>query len=360
MEPGKFPSVLWEHLFASSPGETLESYYHALTDPKIHAQSLSRILDRNPAFAHLIHSSDLLQARRKKWQEEVPAPKAGEPPLRLRPLPNEQLIAALGKFQIRDALAALRMQRVSLPGVLPRKAKDKFSLSTKTPLKFALQTESYCEDHRMANPEKGFAAGLHYDWLLYRLTQQKGSPKDLQVYAEDLWKEGLKIARIAYALGSHSRVLTLSPFAFSAGLLLPLGKGWMAWLFKESSQGSPSWKEFQGECEKLKGLPVQAEDLLEPRRFPITHRELSSLFVANLGLLKEAVQAIAASNEPVFLKGIAPDAYELAKILKASRVLAEAGGVAKLSSSHREFVLSIGISESELKDVLSHLQEGAK
>ena len=359
MEPGKFPSALWGHLFAVTPGATFEAYFRALNDPKFHSQNLGHILERNPALIHLLHGLDLLQARQKKWQEDAPERKKGEPPPRVRPLPSEQLLAAIGKFQIRDALVSLRMQRTGSVDTLPRKAKDKFSLATKTPLKFALQTEAFCEDRRMANPEKAFAAGLHYDWLLLRLAQEKGSPREVRTYAEKLWKEGMKIGRIAYALSGHLKNLKLSPFAFSAGLLLPHGKAWMAWLFDQAGEGSPSWKEFQAECLKHGDFQVRAEQHLEPRRFPVTSLELSSLFVSSLGLLKEAEKAIRFSGEPELLKKVDPESHLLARILGASKLLADGGELSKLSPIGRRFVLSFGIPESELKDLMTRIQGDA-
>lgn len=302
---------------------------------------LAGIIESNPAYTHLIQSLDFFVQRGAKWREDaIASPDGADKP---RPEPVERVMGLLGKPATRNVLLCLRM----LKGIrgLPRSSKDQLLVDPKEQLKRALGVEEYCQENYVANPDWAFLGALHYDWISFRLAKEKGAPLEIKAALEEAWKEGFRIARIAYALGARQKDLKHQKYVFGAGLLLPLGRALMPWIYAKPAQG-PSWKEFLADCEKYKSLKNLALDILEVRRFPVTPAEISGLIASFLGPYQPVEKSISLYQRPYYLKEIDPDQYRLSLLLSVAHSI-QSGEIPDVPEKRRR-ILELGVPEKEL------------
>jgi HD-like signal output (HDOD) protein len=362
MDPRTVPESLWPRLAAFAPGATLQACMEALADPKSGPASYAAVLDRNPAFLHLIQGLDVLQKFRKKWIAEDPGAKAAGPegaPPKERPVPAADLVAVFGRTQTRNLVACLRMLRAT-GAPMPRKIKDSFTFKLGDLIPRAIAAEEWCESHRYAHSDQAFLGGLMYDWFSTLVAQQK-APKEVKAEIDSAWKEGFRTAQIAHRISTNFRDFPHSEHIFTAALLLPLTRPWMLWTW-------PEWKDFRARVDALPSNRREAWLAQEPREFSLTGTEILAMSAAASGFLAPVAHAIAASRDPIRVRSAEPSLYRFALVLRAARILCPLKNdetVDPASAKHFSRLDRWVLRELKLKDtqwapVMKRLEEGPK
>ncbi len=348
------PPEVWDHLFALHPGATFESYYRAVTDSRTHLTHYRGLIERNQAFHHLTQSLDVFQARLKKWNEEQSKEKVEGTPPKPDAVSGTQMFSALGKFQTRDVLATLRMYRNGKPSPLPRLKKDSFAFNLKQSVLFASKVESFCEERRWASPEVAYFAGLVYDWTAYRMSLDKGaSAKEGRTALDDAFKEGMRMAQVAYGITTHYKNLKHANLVFGAALLAPIGKAWLTWLFPKAEGAKGSYKELSDQW-NTGSFRRERWLLQEKKKFPLGHSEVSALVVGFSRFFHPVEKAISVYMDPALIKRVAPDQYEIAHILQVAAIVGTPDLLArfdinstKLTERDRQAIRSITAMKTE-------------
>ncbi len=299
-------------MMPSVAGASLRTIIQIHNNQEKRVRAMVPVFAKNPTFEHMLYKFNLLAERIETWAvEEEHNPERNRVIL-------ERTVGLLGKSATRNLAACIRLLRVQ--NGLPKKENDKFMLGPQDQLKYAIAAEELCQAGDMAFSEYAYEAGLHYDWLRAVLVYKKAS-KDTQGYLEKLWPEAIKTAKIAYALSTQMKSFELNHYVFGSALLMHLGKVLLSALYPKE-MGEKSYAAFLTEVDKMKDKKYFAYHLLEKRRFAITHAELSSLYVVNMGLFGPAEKGICYYQNPNYIEAIDKKSFVLATVLSVAESLA--------------------------------------
>jgi hypothetical protein len=335
-------SLVHDYLRPAVPGATMKRVVEAAGDAKVRVQEMLPILDANPPYARFLLMQSFLSERVARWAEEDPENPDQEHLL------LDRALALLGKSAVRNVVVATRLGRAAGSG-LPRRKSEPLGVSPKDQLRFGIQAEAFCEDQKIVQPEIAFQAGIHYDWI-YGLVARSRAVRDCRMATEEAFKEGLAMAHVAYELGVKQRAIQHGKYVFGAALLCPLGKALMMALFPKT-MGDRSWAGFLTACEKYRNFKRDAFRILEKRRFPMGHAQLSSVFASFFGFFRPVEKAIRFYEEPYLLRTADPNLFQLSMILSIAAALRAADGA--LESQHRDWLRGAGIRDKDLEGILA-------
>ncbi len=349
------------YLTRANPGPTLRSVIAAHDDSMLRATDMAAIIRSNPMYAKVILSLPFLAQKISQWEEEAPDRADTDT------LFTDRIAGLLGKSALRNVVAAIRLRRAVLGG-LPRKEGERVDLSVAQLIPMSIACEEYYQQHSIPHAEKGFAAGLHYDWLNALFINNKdGKPATDRL--SKAFKEGQVLCQIARAIGLQMREMTLNEYLCAAAWLLPLGSALMNVTFPKGASGKAAWSEFEALQSKREARARQSliEGLLQKRRFDTSDVELLSLFVSAFELFLPVERAIRYSRTPWFIEGSHPDEARFSNVLSITRSLRASfpltGGskVAPtelpLPARQRKWLIANGVSEKALLLALSELSK---
>lgn len=299
--------IFLKYLIPFAPPQTLRKILEKMSDPKAKTEDLFRIIQANQAYEQFFLRQELLQERIAQWKEDENNNEQLNSILLLRSL------RLFGKHAARNSIACFSLNRVMRVG-LPRKETDKFFISARDQIRFALEAEEYCQDQSMRGTDEAYIAGLHFDWLLGLMVANK-VPKTVFSYIDLVWKDAMKSAKIAYELGGQISAFPFCNYLFGCGLLIHLGKILMAAVFQSKSGEPLSWTKLLAASEKYKLNNDYAFSILESKWFSVSHSELSSLLVSFGNYYRHLESAICFYQHPEMVQGQDPNLYILASIL---------------------------------------------
>ena len=337
------------YMIRSVPGETPREIVKLASDPDKRALDLVPLFLRNQSYEQHLQRLDLLGQRIADWKTENPNGTIE------RDVLCERIVALLGKSSIRNVALCIAFHKMN--GALPRKAGDKFSLAPQDQLKHALEAEAFCQENGLAHADVAYQAGLHYDILRSLFTAQK-LPKDAEATLAAAWLEGKKAARIAYDISRTFKSFKFERYAFAGTLLLPIGKALLSVAFPKE-QGDRSWVTFQGEIDKIKFKKLDSLLALEPKRFPVGHAGMSSLFVSFIGLNRPIEKALAYYPTPYYLKKTDTDLARLAQVFHLSLALSQTdfmkGNLTELplNPAQKSWFRELGMNETHVLTILN-------
>ncbi len=165
---------------------------------------------------------------------------------------------------------------------------------------------------------------------------------------------------MAYALGEKAKEIKTGKYLFAAGLLLPIGKVLMTCLFPKTGTGN-TWPDFLAEVDRAGDRRFDYLRFLEPKKFPTTHAELSSLFVNFGGILRVIEKALYFYQDPEPLKKASPDLYNLATLLSlATRMASTQGGNFKFEPFQNRWMSYNRLTPEQVQAAAAAAQRGAK
>jgi hypothetical protein len=329
--------------------ETFRQVLEASNEPLFRPADMTPMVSANPFYTKMILSLSFLSEKLSQWEADG----AGKPDH------DQQLIGRIaglmGKAATRNVIACIRLLRVTNPQALPRKEGDRLTLTISQLISMAVAAEEFFQEQKIPHSDKGFLAGLHYDWLKAIMTAKK-APKDASTVLGDAYKEGQRLAQIAHEIGTRVEKLPNEQFLCAAAWVLPLGQALMAVRFPKGG-GGPSWNEFQTECAKNPlnhKHPGLAERYLENRRFGVTHADLNALYVSAFGILAPVEKAIGFYRTPWYLERSCPEQLGVAMVLSIASTLSQKGqkkgesAPLWFSSFHREWMKKNRLTENTL------------
>jgi hypothetical protein len=324
----------------------------AHADENVRAFQLAPLFENNPVFMNLLLSQSMLSRKVSDWTEEDPKRTDKEVTFMRRSL------SLLGKSATRNLAASIRLARAGEVAT-PRKKTDRLLVQPSAVLPSAIAAEAFCMDRSWVHPEIAFWAGLHYDWLATLVTARK-APKEIKTVLYEAFREGFRIGQLSYDIARQLKQVPHSRFVFAASVVAPIGKALLSAAFAGTG-GVTTWTGHLQSCEKLGSHRSYGEEFREPRHFPVSHFELSALYVSSLGLLAEAEPAIRFSREPWMLEG-QPEQQQLATILCISTALAAATRIPAtqplpLRKFELDWLAQNHVSEESLRKAMAAVQE---
>lgn len=321
-----FPRLLDEFLRPAAPDTVLLRVLAAAGDETVRASELRPLIDSDTGYRNYLFAQAFLSTRISDWFEEN-ANSAERDRIAL-----ERTLGLLGKAPIRNILACARIERIlgtSTDRDLHDDPELKISTQPSTLIPYALEAEKTCQDRLWLSPETAFSAGIHYDWIAAAIKKRAGSAEEKSAVA-NAFTEGILTAKMAYALGERTKEIKTGKYLFATGLLLPIGKALMICLYPKG-KAAASWAEFLADADRAADRRFDYLRFLEPKKFPATHAELSSLFVNFGGVLSSLEKSLCFYQDPEVLNKVNPDDYDLAVLLSlATRMAATKSGGFKI------------------------------
>jgi hypothetical protein len=334
------PEIVRNYLVPLYPGRSLSRTLDVVSDETLRVHALSPVLERNQAYSQMLISLNFLSKRVSEWEAE------GHHPADRERIILGRVLGLLGKSAARNFVACIRFGRIVGKG-LPRKAQEKAQFNNpRDVIKLAITAEEFCQERKWIHSEYAFEAGLHYDFLSGLLTARK-APAEAVRSVEETFKEGLRIARIAYGIGQKIENVPHGNRLFGAALLVPSGKILMQLIYPKTSQDR-SWAAWLKESEKMPPEVKVHQATLENRRFEWNHAELSSLIASSFARLRPLSAAIRYYQEPYYLKEAQPELHLLAGLLSVSATVSNGF---PLQRFHRQWLAQVGITEESLVSI---------
>jgi hypothetical protein len=325
------------------PGSTCREVFRLAADNIARSEAMALPLRGNQAYEEFLTSLDTLQSRVTAWTEEEAKNPAS------RQIIRDRVVALLQKSGTRNTIAAIQLNRLSRTG-LKRKKNDRFILSPKEQIRYALAAEEECQNRGLPGAEQCYQAGYHYDVLNAVLNARKAS-NDAKNGLKSSWSEGLKTARVASAIAGALKSFHHHQYVFPASLLAPIGKPLMA-IFFPADLGDTAWVKFLASCEKLGDKQYLALWTGQRRRYPISDAELGALVVSFVGLFPEIEPVIAFQRDPQLLRAGDRELYRLAGLISIASALtqlpARSGRAGHLNAIHLTALKDLGLEPDRL------------
>ena len=174
--------------------------------------------------------------------------------------------------------------------------------------------------------------------------------------------EGLLMARAAYKIAVQMKGKTIKheKYVFAGALLIPLGKVLMAQCFPKD-RAEKSWLALQGEIDKSITMRKEAYNVIERRRFLVTHAQLAAVFVSFFIIFRPIEKAIAYYRDPYYMKKVDPALFQLANIFSLAQILQENFVSTKIpledliTEHHQDFMRTIRMQHKKLLEILGEL-----
>ena len=244
---------------------------------------------------------------------------------------NPDLEAAgvlLGMVGTRDFVCALQLIR-TVSQEFPALGPDgKFQFKPMDVLKYAKKTEEYVSARHMPYADMAYAAGMMFDRMVAIGTEIYKAPKSYYDSVEEVYKHGLKSARVGFEIANSVKSIGFSKVIFAACLIHDVGKLAMELLYPE---GSPNaYKNFNADINK-KPLNRHMIYFLECQRYGFTHDYYGAQLVWSFEVFRNIERALLYHHQPYLTKS-AKDIYNLASLIALSSNIARKYQPAKTSN----------------------------
>ncbi|MEW6055634.1 MAG: HDOD domain-containing protein [Bdellovibrionota bacterium] len=252
-------------------------------DIDVTAEAVAKIIQRNQYFEYVL----VKEIQSLGLKENTPTLRAA--------------ISLLGMQRVRSFVCALQIMR-SVAGKYPEiDASGKLNFKPSEYLPFALKTEEYVSVHRTEYPDTCYAAAMLFDVLLALGRAKLENPKPFEEHISEVYKHGMRTAKIATEIAKTTKKLGFSKYIFSAGLLHDIGKVALDFLFPA---GKPNaYANFRAEIAK-KPTNREVTHFLEAKRFGLPHEYYSSQIAYFSGVFKDLEKPLLFHHDP-YLAGSA-------------------------------------------------------
>ncbi len=221
-------------------------------------------------------------------------------------------IALMGMQSVRNIVCAIHYYRQFLRQHPPFSSDGKPSYKAADLIKFAIKTEEYVQSHHLSNADTAFAAGYVFDMIAWLGRDVIKAPKSFEEALGEVYKNGLKSARIAVEIYKTAKLAAYSRHVFGAALLRDVGKLVMELIYDQS--GAQNYASFRAQLQK-RDLPRELRYQHEHKTFGITHDYVSSVVLGSLPLFADVENTVLFHHEPFLAKGRGNDLYRFSQIL---------------------------------------------
>lgn len=337
----------YEYLTRMDPGPTVMKVLRSLADSQIpagtHPEILADLLRDNQFYEHLLQRLDILQRMKSEWtglDDDAKSDALVDHSSNAR-----KILRLLGVTAARNAIVELRIMRMLGSG-LPKKDNEPVKLEPTKRLRFASAAEDYCNERLITQPHNAYVAGLHWDWLCGQLDRDKKlSP--LKTYLEELWKNSIQSAHIAYSISSIPQDFKFQPYAFASSLLLGLGRILMAINYPQGA-ATGSWLDFERETAKIRERNPLVRSIRERQKFALSHSELAGLAAQFFGFFKPVAGALIYTLEPNLIREVDRDQYNLSLILSVTEHLMAGGQEPTLTAYQKTRLSELGMRDVDV------------
>lgn len=282
--------VLRNVTLSSTTQRVLEEF----TGVDVTSDVLAGIIERNQYLEHLL----LKQVQGLGLKDTVPSLRAG--------------VVLVGMQGVRDFLCAMQIIR-KIQNKHPLFSDDgKPDFKPADYLKFALKTEEYVQTRRLPNADTAYAAGYLFDVLRYIGLEIFHAPKTFEEYMAEVYKQGLKSARLAIEIYRESKLASFSKHIFGAALIHDVGKIAMELLYVQSAK--ETYTNFRALAAK-KNYGREARHHWEQKTFGLSHEYYGSQIATTFPIFRPIEKSILFHHDPFLAKGQNKDVWKLSQIL---------------------------------------------
>ena len=245
------------------------------------AEDISNILQQNPYLENIL----ITEIKTLGLKDNVPSIRAA--------------LSMLGMQRVRSLVCSIHfIRRIQKrhPGFT---ADGKLDFKASDLLPYALKAEEVAQTHKYQYPDLAFAAGMLFD-IVVQIAQkpEAKASKEFGASVEEVFRHGVKAARIAMELSKIWKGFFWNKYIFSACLVHDIGKLAMELIHQESAKSYAAFKKEMAD----KKPAAEVQHLLERQKFSETHEEWSSKFCAWYPFLENIEKAVLFHHEPYLIK----------------------------------------------------------
>lgn len=270
-------------------------------DIDVNSDAVSKIILRNQYFEYFVTK----EIKNLGFKKDIPSLKAA--------------IVLMGMQSVRNFVCALQMMRM-VGRLHPKPDKDgKLNLKPTDMLKYALRSEEFIVSRKMQYTDTAYAAGMMFDLMVTIGREFFKTAKPFEDYVEEVYKHGLRTARIAVELSKNFKNLGFAKFVFSAALIHDIGKLAMDLLFPVGIANS--YQAFRSDVQK-KPANRDVVHFIEAKRFGLTHEYYSAQMAYYFGIFRGVERAILYHHAPYLVLGTNREIHNLACLIALSTNIA--------------------------------------
>lgn len=262
-------------------------------DLDVNAEAIGKVIQRNQYFEYWL----LNEIKSLGLKENTPKLTAA--------------IALLGMQRTRDFVCALQILRMVGRRHPEMTGDGKLNFKPADFLKYALKTEEFLSIRRMPYGDTAYAAGLMFDVMSAVARELFEAPKPFEEYLGEVYKHGLKSARIGTEIAKNFKSFSYTKYVFAGCLIHDIGKLAMDLMF---GAGPTSYATFRADVEK-RPTSRHVRHSVEATRFGLTHEYYSAQMAHYFGMFREIEKAILFHHEPYILKTVNKELYTFASII---------------------------------------------
>lgn len=281
--------------------DTSRKILEEFADLDVNAEAISKIVQHNQYFEHML----LNEIKSLGLKENTPKLTAA--------------IALLGMQRVRDFVCALQLLRMVGHRNPEIEADGKLKFKASDHIKFATRTEEYVNTHRMQYGDTAYAAGLMYDVMISVGQELYEAPKTYGEYVGEIYKHGMRSARIGVEIAKSFKSFSYSKFVFAGCLIHDIGKLALDLLFPSTSPDS--YQAFRNELGK-KPISREIRVFAEAKRFGLSHEYYSSQMAYYFGMFRSLERPILFHHDPYILKTVNKEMYLFAALIALSSNMA--------------------------------------
>jgi hypothetical protein len=255
---------------------------------------LAHIIQRNQYLEHLLVS----QVQGLGLKDTVPSLKAG--------------VVLVGMQGVRDFLCAMQIIR-KIQGKHPMIGEDgKADFKAADYVKYALKTEEYVQVRKVPFADTAYAAGYLFDMLRYIGMEVFKAPKTFEDYVQEVYKQGLKSARLAVEIYKEVKLASFSKYVFGAALIHDVGKLAMDLLY--AGAGKETYANFRAMVAK-RDYGREVRHYWEQKTFGFSHEYYGSQIASTFPVFGSVEKPILFHHEPFLVKNQNRDTWKLSQVL---------------------------------------------
>lgn len=292
MEPKIDPKLFHDFHFKVAMSlrlpDTSRKVLEEFVDIDVNAEAVAKIVQRNQYFEHML----LHEIRSLGLKENTPKLTAA--------------VALLGMQRVRDFVCALQILRM-VGRRHPEVDKDgKLNFKASDYLKHATRTEEFVTNHRLQYGDTAYAAGMMFDVMTAVGQELFQAPKTYFEYVGEVYKHGMRTARIGVEIAKSFKSFSYTKFVFAACLVHDIGKLAMELLLDYSN--------FRADLGK-KPVSREVRHFAEAARYGLTHDYFSSQMAYFFGVFRTVEKAILFHHEPYLLKSSNKELFTFASLI---------------------------------------------